>query len=85
MLNAFFPKAMFLFSCLVFSTDSYEKTDHELAFCLVSIKGKILGVNIKDPVFQLRKSLMTGRNCPGASEESWTFQRTSHKLLMLSD
>ena len=68
LLNAFASKATFLFSCLVFSSASYEKANRKLAFCLVSIEGKILSVNKGDSIFQFRESLVTGRNYPGTSE-----------------
>lgn len=53
LLNAFSPKALFLLSRLVFSTANYEKANHELAVCLVSIKGKILSVNKETQSFNL--------------------------------
>lgn len=76
---------MFLFSCLVFSTASYEKTDHKVAFCLVSTKGKTLGINIKTQSFSYRRVSWQGDIVQEQVKESWTFQRTSHKLLTLSD
>lgn len=76
---------MFLFSCLIFSTASYEKTDHKVAFCLVSTKGKTLGINIKTQSFGCRRASWQGEIVQEQVKESWTFQRTSHQLLKLSD
>jgi hypothetical protein len=65
LLNAFFIKSHVFILNLVFSPASYENRDHKPAFCLVSIKGKTLGVNTGS-VFQSRKILATGRNYPEA-------------------
>jgi hypothetical protein len=54
---------MFLFSWLIFQRVSHEKRDHKCAFCVLQRQGKELGIN-KVSAFQLRKTLMTERNCP---------------------